>query len=65
MLRDYLANITLLDLPILGMSIFLIVFLLVLVRVCMPSRRDSYRQMANLPLADETAAEPEGRGGVR
>ena len=65
MLRDYLGNITLLDLPIIGMCIFLIVFLLVLVRVCLPSRGDSYREMAHLPLDDGTATDHTTTGGVQ
>ena len=61
MLRQYLDNITLLDLPILGMSIFIAIFLLVLLRVLRRSRSEAYRQMANLPLQEDEATRIGGR----
>lgn len=54
MLREWLTGSALLDLPIAAMLLFLLMFLGVVWRVSARHRRATYRQMAELPLADDT-----------
>jgi cbb3-type cytochrome oxidase subunit 3 len=75
MLREFLSNVTLLDLPIIGMSIFMLLFLGVIARVCQRRRSEAYQAMAGLPLNDQSESvrplgdtrEPAsmGQGGAR
>lgn len=53
MLRQFLSNIALLDLPLIAMGIFVAFFLAVLVRVSQRSRKNEYAHMASLPLQDD------------
>lgn len=53
MLREFLARTSLLELPIVAMGLFLLLFVGVLWRVAARSRRDVYARMARLPLDDE------------
>jgi hypothetical protein len=50
MLRQFLNNAALFDLPLIAMGIFGAIFLAVLLRVCQKARRPEYERMANLPL---------------
>jgi cbb3-type cytochrome oxidase subunit 3 len=52
MLRTLLADVSLLELPIVAMVLFLLLFLAVLWRVAGRSRREVYARMARLPLDD-------------
>jgi hypothetical protein len=52
-LRQFLSQVSLFDLPLLAMGIFVAMFLAVLVRVCQRSRRAGYAQMATLPLLQD------------
>ena len=55
MLRQFLTDLSLFDLPIVAMGIFLAMFLAVLLRVCQRTRAPEYRRMAALPLDDDTS----------
>jgi hypothetical protein len=63
MLRTFLANTSLFDLPVLAMCIFLCFFVAVLVRVSLRARRPEYRRMATLPLADDATGAERREGG--
>lgn len=54
MLRQFLASISLFDLPLLAMGIFLTIFVIVLLRTCQRARFAEYRRMATLPLQDDS-----------
>jgi hypothetical protein len=60
MIREFLAGKALLDLPIVAMLLFLLLFLGVLLRVASRARSESYRRMALLPLDDGDAAVRDG-----
>ena len=64
MLRDFLSNITLLELPLVAMSFFLLLFLAVVWRVTRKARGPAYRRMAQMPLQDDVCNESTD-GGVR
>lgn len=53
MLREFLNQVSLFDLPLLAMGIFVAMFLAVLLRVSQRSRRSDYAHMASLPLLDD------------
>ncbi len=53
MLRQFLAGISLTDLPVVAMVLFLAIFLAVLVRVSQRARTPEYRRMSSLPLQDD------------
>ncbi len=53
MLREFLSHISLTDLPVVAMVMFLAMFLAVLVRVSQRARRPEYQRMSNLPLQDD------------
>ena len=53
MLKELFESATLLDVPILVMAFFMVVFAAVLIRVCLPSRTKHYRAMSQLPLEQE------------
>ena len=53
MFREFFANASLFDLPILAMGIFLAMFVAVLVRTSQKARAPEYRRMADLPLQDD------------
>ncbi len=55
MLRQWLSGTPLTALPVVGMCLFLVFFLLVLLRVSRRSRKATYDRMAALPLQDEPA----------
>jgi hypothetical protein len=55
MLREFLSGVTLLELPLVAMGLFMVMFVAVLVRVSRRSRSAGYRHMAELPLQDDTA----------
>lgn len=55
MLREWLSGAVLLDLPIVAMLLFLLMFVMVLWRVVVRRRSADYQAMAALPLADDTA----------
>lgn len=59
MLREFLAATPILNLPILAMLMFLGIFLTVLVRVSRREHQPRFRQMASLPLADDTGVPPD------
>ncbi|MFM1874043.1 MAG: hypothetical protein RL398_3465 [Planctomycetota bacterium] len=63
MLRDFLSGITLTDLPVVAMVLFLAIFLAVLVRVCQRARFAEYDRMSNLPLQEDPSMSTDGRGG--
>lgn len=75
MLRTFLADIPLHQLPIAAMVLFLVLFVLVLLRVSRRARSEAYRRMAHLPLDGPSEQTPEppcaapaparGTGGVR
>jgi hypothetical protein len=50
MLRQFLNNAALFDLPLIAMGIFGAIFLAVIVRVCQKARAPEYERMAHLPL---------------
>lgn len=52
MLRQFLSQLELHRLPLVSMGIFLVIFLVVLVRVLRRARGAAYRQIENLPLDD-------------
>jgi hypothetical protein len=52
MLRQFLSQLELHRLPLVSMGIFLVIFLVVLVRVLRRARGATYRQIASLPLDD-------------
>ncbi|MBL8727688.1 MAG: hypothetical protein JNM25_04600 [Planctomycetes bacterium] len=54
MLRQFLADIAALHLPLIALGIFVAIFATVLIRVCQRSRAPEYRRMASLPLDDDT-----------
>lgn len=54
MLRQFLGDIALLDLPLIALGIFLAIFATVLIRVCQRARAPEYRRMAALPLDDDS-----------
>lgn len=53
MLREWLTGAVLLDLPIVAMLLFLLLFGAVIWRVSTRRRTEGYRRMAALPLADD------------
>lgn len=53
MLRQFLAGLASMDLPLIAMGIFIAFFLATLLRVCQRRRAGEYRRMASLPLADD------------
>ena len=53
MLKELFESATLLDVRILVMAFFMVVFAAVLIRVCLPSRTKHYRAMSQLPLEQE------------
>ena len=55
MLRQFLTDLSLFDLPIVAMCIFLAMFLAVLLRISQRARAPEYRRMASLPLDDDTS----------
>jgi hypothetical protein len=57
MLRQFLANTDLYDLPLLAMGIFLAIFAVVVIRICQRSRAPEYRRMASLPLENDSQSE--------
>lgn len=54
MLRQFLGDVTLLDLPLIALGIFLAIFVTVLIRVCQRARAPEYQRMASLPLDDDS-----------
>ncbi len=62
MLRDFLLGSDLLDLPLVGMFLFMALFAGVVVWVFRPGQRERGRRLAALPLEDEgrTAASAAG-----
>lgn len=63
MLRKFLEGITLTDLPVVAMLLFLAIFLAVIVRVFQRARFAEYDRMSNLPLQDDLPQEQRGTGG--
>jgi cbb3-type cytochrome oxidase subunit 3 len=63
MLRDYLARISLLELPVVAMVLFFLLFVAVLWRVSRKARLPVYTRMANLPL--ESAERPVTRPATK
>ena len=55
MLRQFLSTISLFDLPLVAMGLFLAIFLLVLLRIARRTRSAEYRRMATLPLCDDAS----------
>jgi uncharacterized membrane protein len=54
MLRQFLGDIALLDLPLIATGIFVAFFAAVLIRVSQRARQAEYRHMASLPLQDDS-----------
>ncbi|MBX3463548.1 MAG: hypothetical protein KF830_10280 [Planctomycetes bacterium] len=57
MLRQFLANTSLYDLPLIAMGIFVAIFGVVVIRICQRSRAPEYRRMASLPLENDSQSE--------
>ncbi len=53
MLRQFLGNLGLYDLPLIALGIFGAIFATVLIRVCQRARAPEYERMASLPLDDD------------
>ena len=53
MLREFLSHISLTDLPVFAMVLFLAMFLAVLLRVSQRARHPEYQRMSTLPLQDD------------
>lgn len=55
MIREFLSTTTLFDLPVIGMGIFVAIFVTVLLRTSQRARAAEYRRMATLPLQDDVS----------